>query len=710
MRILLLLVSTCFSLAAGAQLKTLPGDLYPFPKMAEKKYFREGNWEIFSGCVEGDCKNGKGTFITIDAEGIASTGKALDYVHNVNVIYYVNTGTFRKQGNEFEGTQTRVIVPFSRKTYTENYKADKPDQRVDLSKEGLRSGIFSRYYTDYRSEGLTQMPGLAAKYKFKNAIGWFNNGEMRYVAVEYNEGHPLQSFTGIVNDSLQPVYGVGTYRDGSVFNGFFLREGTGPGYFFSNRSKEEGTPRQGAEEFPFMPDLSLLHAIFIKPDERPVSDLAFRWDIKREESLGFIDNRMINFTPGRIEYGMGRYYDDAGRPVEKNYTGNGIYYASPEVFYFGGLKQGVPDGKGFLYHRYQTMNRVNNKEWPVQTHLRYGNFVNGFYTDGYFTFDNGETIARKKLEEAPIVEPGFADLVEKINVGNWDALKELADFYFNGRKVKQDIPKALAYYERAGIHGSLKALLRLGEMYENGDPSNGIAADSVKAVSYYRRGAELKPSPMATAEAIRNVTIKYFRTAYTYLTNEQAARYKLEDEYNMVSELARTVIDRAIRLEKEAAAAAAAAERTASAKRFTPDELPGKMFFKDTAYRVSSTKYIGATGIYQVESVTNDIATVSFFYTNNHSVRKAQLPVTYFTLASSAFRPAALKYHRCTTCNGSGFVTATTTFKHTNDYEYTLGKKITYTVTKTNSVVCDGCYGATICPTNGGPPEWPRRF
>lgn len=53
------------------------------------------------------------------------------------------------------------------------------------------------------------------------------------------------------------------------------------------------------------------------------------------------------------------------------------------------------------------------------------------------------------------------------------------------------------------------------------------------------------------------------------------------------------------------------------------------------------------------------------------------------------YRPAQAVLKKCRACNGNGVVK--TTFSHTNDYQYTLGKKITYTKTSiSNCTLCNG--------------------
>lgn len=54
------------------------------------------------------------------------------------------------------------------------------------------------------------------------------------------------------------------------------------------------------------------------------------------------------------------------------------------------------------------------------------------------------------------------------------------------------------------------------------------------------------------------------------------------------------------------------------------------------------------------------------------------------------FHPATATLQRCNVCRGNGVVKSS--FSHTNDYQYTLGKKITYTQTTVSN--CSACGGS----------------
>ena len=98
---------------------------------------------------------------------------------------------------------------------------------------------------------------------------------------------------------------------------------------------------------------------------------------------------------------------------------------------------------------------------------------------------------------------------------------------------------------------------------------------------------------------------------------------------------------------------------------------------------------------------------VTCFFSNDTTIRSGVRPVTQFVGRKRLRYQVSKKiYHNCTRCNGGGTVKSTSTSQHTNDYTYTLGKKITYTTTTTSNVVCRKCMGAGICPTDGSATEW----
>ena len=72
---------------------------------------------------------------------------------------------------------------------------------------------------------------------------------------------------------------------------------------------------------------------------------------------------------------------------------------------------------------------------------------------------------------------------------------------------------------------------------------------------------------------------------------------------------------------------------------------------------------------------------------------KPGVRATYDELANNkaifGYHPAQAVLRQCKACNGNGVVKSS--FSHTNDYQYTLGKKITYTSTTiSNCMKCGG--------------------
>jgi hypothetical protein len=72
--------------------------------------------------------------------------------------------------------------------------------------------------------------------------------------------------------------------------------------------------------------------------------------------------------------------------------------------------------------------------------------------------------------------------------GNADAISDLGTMYSNGMFVKQDLPKALDYYEKAIEAGNSFALNQLGVMYFNG---KGVERDYRAAAEYFQQAADL---------------------------------------------------------------------------------------------------------------------------------------------------------------------------------------------------------------------------
>lgn len=696
-------------------------DFYPIPRTVKKDMIKAYANHLFSGCAEGNCIDGKGTWISVYVSGFGGTGYSAEYLQNVNLIYYITKGVFKDSGLVCEGQQTTTYFPLKRNHSSEDYQSENTGRRIDTTTADLKIGAFDKYEKAYYSNGEVQLTGMAKKYNYKKAVAWTQWDKIRYATVEYSATDIFSKFTGIVDEYLRPVYGVATYQNGSVFNGFFIRNNTGPGFYFKSAETEVGKPKEGAGEFDFMPDISLFQQAFSTFNSGTTHSIEVGWgDAEQEKEAGM---QPVEIYRDLTRYGggdAGWIFGEDGYCKTPRYTGKGIYYYSDNLFYFGSFDNGRPNGKGFLYYRHVYSDTTL---WPSETYFKYGNFIQGFFNDGYFIFKKGDQLVKKELPVQKISEPSFRSLAKEANNNNTQALLELGDIYFEGKEAKPDVTKAISFYKRALTYGNVQAAIKLGSLYQKGDPAKKILRDSLKAVYYYKRGAHVKQSTISSAEAIKECQVKYFLFAYPYLTSEQAARFTLDDEYNMVSELSDLVsADWKKRRERERLEEEArkkkieqANKEKAESKEVVLSEeeernLIGKIFFKTFSASTGRNNWSTETIFYKITGIQKGEARVLYSTTADVTIRNGNRPVQLFVAKSNGFTEAKKDYHKCNWCSGGGTLakTSTSTFKHTNDYTYTLGKKITYTSaqTVTSYVKCSKCYGAGFCPVDGSAPEW----
>lgn len=671
---------------------------YPVPQTVNKSLIKPYTELLYSGCAEGNCLDGNGTWLNIYANGYAGSGYSQQSLRNVKLYYHITKGVFKDSGAVCEGIRTMTEYPIFRTGEMEDYLPVNPGQRVDTSTADLKKGVFDRDGNKYFSNGELELTGKAKKYNYKKAVAWTQWGSIRYATVEYSATDTFKKFTGIVDEYLRPVYGVATYQNGSVFNGFFIKNTTGPGYYFKNSKTENGEPKDGAEHFDFMPDMNLFReafSLFKNGNPYPI-EIGFG-DEEQEKEAGMPGVVLARDLKPYGGGGGGWIFGEDGKKKDALYTGRGIYYNSEDLFYFGSFEKGRPDGKGFLYYRNES---PDTTIYPLEIFFKYGNFIQGFFNDGYFIYHKAKLLAKKALPQKIITEPAFATLALEANKNSTPALVELGDIYLEGRGVKTDAAKAVGYYKRAVTYGDVHAAAKLGALFENGDNSKGIQRDAEKAAHFYKRGAQMKASPAAPADAIKHCLVKYFLVTYPYLTPEQAAKCTFSDEYNSMSELTLLMKENWKRKnENQVSNQPAISAEVAK-------NLIGKIFFKPEVFNTGRNKWKTVTVFYEILGIEGNNASVAHSSTSNVSVRREIKPVQWFTDNKNGFQEARKKYSQCRECNGKGTVLATSTFKHTNDYEYTLGKKITYTATTTSSVDCGKCYGAGFCPADGSQPEW----
>lgn len=135
-------------------------------------------------------------------------------------------------------------------------------------------------------------------------------------------------------------------------------------------------------------------------------------------------------------------------------------------------------------------------------------------------------------------------------------------------------------------------------------------------------------------------------------------------------------------------------------------ELVGHGYYKDTAFTDTWGDYHAVTKICHVQSISGDYANVLYFMSNNSTVKSGRIRWKEITQYGSAYRPLQKWYSTCQVCSGSGIVQASTTYRHTNDYEYTYGVKQTITSTTYKNVSCNKCGGCGLTANDGSGYEW----
>lgn len=135
-------------------------------------------------------------------------------------------------------------------------------------------------------------------------------------------------------------------------------------------------------------------------------------------------------------------------------------------------------------------------------------------------------------------------------------------------------------------------------------------------------------------------------------------------------------------------------------------ELVGHGYYKDTSYTDTWGDFYAVTKICQVESISGDYANVLYFLSNNSTIRNGRIPWKEITQYNSAYKLLQKWYRICDVCSGSGIVQASTTYTHTNDYEYTYRVKQTITSTTYSNVACNKCSGCGQVPKDGSSYEW----
>jgi len=89
------------------------------------------------------------------------------------------------------------------------------------------------------------------------------------------------------------------------------------------------------------------------------------------------------------------------------------------------------------------------------------------------------------------------EIVRRAEFGDQAARVELGTIYWEGRALKPDLKKALNWWTRVAEQGNAEIMTKLGILYSNGHPGQGLAADPRKGEVWLLRAATKHYSPAA---------------------------------------------------------------------------------------------------------------------------------------------------------------------------------------------------------------------
>ncbi len=297
LRLFLILFIFTFPLAAQAQSANF-NLIYPQTLRVPKEAFEQFDRKLFSQCATGNCNEGNGVWVEVIAEGYSLTAHNPDEARKANLMIRITRGTFEEGGKICRGEQTFKYVPMQRTSQDDQYLPLKTCQRLCTSTADLTKGLFTRSYHGYYTDDEVILTGMARRFGYKNVQVVTRSAAINFAKVEYSDTGVIRSFSGIVDENLRPVYGVGYLRNGTVFNGFFFNNQPGPGYLFKNATATTGEPRSGAELLVFLPGQKLLRTLFTQKAARRHFELKIGWGSgEQEREAGMPGNTFFTNSP-----------------------------------------------------------------------------------------------------------------------------------------------------------------------------------------------------------------------------------------------------------------------------------------------------------------------------------------------------------------------------------------------------------------------------
>ena len=347
----LLIILIC-SISVSAQEIEI-SDIYPILKKTENRRIK------FEGCVDGDCRSGKGTYMTISGN---TTGSGRGVFYRA-VTIYIYSGEFYQNGLKLVGTEYGLNTRYEFKS-----GAKKMDPTYDVKLDGSDPALnkFRNYEGEFKfNKGTYQRHGdqgivhyMLKKEEYTSYVSDYYNGYMNRRYITYNDDQPYKAFEGWMQAGQRFMIGKLTYQNGDVYQGtFFDDKHEGWGRLRTSEGVVEGLWEAGK---------------LVMPEKITIPEVGLNGNLSNDERL-YIKFLMYDGDEKSCNY-YGEKEDDipSGQGLAFNYWGH---------INSGNFKSGQLHGKGF---RLTTQNFEDlGKYGGYYPHIKeVGIFTDGVLTEG----------------------------------------------------------------------------------------------------------------------------------------------------------------------------------------------------------------------------------------------------------------------------------------------------------------------------------------
>jgi hypothetical protein len=528
MKLFFLLFQSLFLLSAMGQKTTTtftdPGELYPrLITINDKMFSTPGSSNFhYVGCVDGNCKDGEGTYIAVSSAGY---GSGPEY-RFAKVDYWVVKGTFSQNGSKCLGKTYYRFAKLAQKRAGAKFRPTEDGMRFDEPERSM-TPVYTGELTQAQPIGDNRVslyyPNGKGSYVqgkesvFTSCSGDFFYGTPLYIEITYKYPKPFTSFKGYVGDGFSPILGTAVYSNGDVYTGSLIdHKKYGLGKLVTKQGIKKGIwdDEELMQELDvYVPDTNLLRTLYHSQ----------QWN----KELKLIYNPFYYHPSAQNATIKGRFIGEDGKDKDEKYTGNGIFVENSNNIYFGSFVNGKPEGFG-------SSNGGKKK-------LVFGIFKEGIFIGGGEAYDyHNKAYGRNELAVRQIrLYPGSDDLINgwkqlqsgnkktPMNLyttaaaaGNYEAMHQLGILYHTGNGVAKDDQKAEEWFVKAAVSKDYDMIYKIAQMYDRDYRGGFTTAD------WYKRAAGATDDKAL----LRECTNKYFSLKYPYLKAVDYNYITLDDE------------------------------------------------------------------------------------------------------------------------------------------------------------------------------------